>query len=487
MGTEGTCVTVTEATLRLVPSPPFRTLTVCGFPDIFTAGDRVAFCNTHGPIALEGLDGSMFEYMHDKGMSTASRAMFPDANAWLIVEFGGDTKQQANQRADALMEAFEARPHPPTMKRFDDPAEERRLWQVRESGLGSTSKIPHQGDFYPGWEDAAVPPERIGDYLREFYALMKTYGYHASLDGHFGQGCVHCSIDFDLFTAAGMSKYRRFVTEAAHLVVNHGGSLSGEHGDGQSRGELLPIMYGDELVQAFGEFKAIWDPLNTMNPGKCVHPYRLDENLRWGVGYRPWDPPTHFAFRADGGSFAYAANRCVGTGKCRERDEGTMCPSYMATLEEKDSTRGRARLLFEMLAGDPLRDGWQSEAVRDALDLCLMCKGCKKECPVNVDMATYKAEVLSHYYERHRYEILDSGCCGMAGAFGFQKRHYDVSMKVGERRLLPRVREANETTLIITDGFSCREQIQQSTSRRPLHLAELLRLALQGGGSQQTR
>ncbi|MGH7707414.1 MAG: FAD-binding and (Fe-S)-binding domain-containing protein, partial [Vulcanimicrobiaceae bacterium] len=380
-------------------SPPCRTLLVLGFPDIATAGDHVAFCNTHEPIALEGLDASMFTYMHDKGMATTSRAIFPDGNSWLIVEFGGETTQEADDRADALMAALKVRPHAPTMKRIDDHDEETKLWEVRESGLGSTAKIPNEPDFYPGWEDAALPPDRLGDYLREFYDLMHEFDYHASLYGHFGQGCVHCSIDFDLFTAAGIANYRRFATKAAHLVVKYGGSLSGEHGDGQARGELLPIMYGDELVAAFAEFKAIWDPTNKMNPGKCVAPYKLDENLRWGTSYEPWDPPTHFGFKEDNGSFAYAANRCVGTGKCRKHDSGTMCPSYMVTHEEMDSTRGRARLLFEMLEGNPLRDGWRNESVKAALDLCLACKGCKGECPVNVDMATYKAEFLAHYYE----------------------------------------------------------------------------------------
>ncbi|MDQ2992021.1 MAG: FAD-binding oxidoreductase [Candidatus Eremiobacteraeota bacterium] len=405
IGTENTCVTVLEATLRLVHSPPSRTLVVFGFSDIATAADHVPFCNTHWPIALEGLDTSMFTYMHDKGMSTKGRAMFPDGNAWLIVEFGGDTTQDADRQADGLMEAFKTRDIVPSMKRFDDEHEEKLLWEIRESGLGSTSKIPNLPDFYPGWEDSAVGPDQLGAYMRDFQALLQEYGYHASLYGHFGQGCLHCSIDFDLYTTEGIAKYRKFVTEAAHICVKYGGSLSGEHGDGQARGELLPIMFGDELVKAFGEFKAIWDPDNKMNPGKVVHPYKLDENLRWGTHYAPWEPETHFGFAEDNGSFAFAANRCVGTGKCRKHDSGVMCPSYMATREEMHSTRGRARLLFEMLEGNPLKNGWQDETVKEALDLCLACKGCKGECPVNVDMATYKAEFLSHYYEGRRRPV----------------------------------------------------------------------------------
>ncbi len=399
VGTESTCVLVLEATLRLVHSPPSRTLLLIAYPGIATAADHVPFCNTFGPIALEGLHESMFQYMHDKGMSTAGRAMFPEGKAWLIVEFGGETKEEADAKARKLMEAMRKHPDTPAMRLVDSHEEEQRIWKIRENGLGATSKIPGQPDFYPGWEDSAVSPEQLGSYMRGFEKMLQEYDYKASLYGHFGQGCLHCSIDFDLFTEEGIAKYRRFVTEAAHLCVAHGGSLSGEHGDGQARGELLPIMFGDDLVAAFGKFKAAWDPRDRMNPGKVIHPYKLDENLRWGAGYAPPQPATHFSFLDDNGSFAYAANRCVGTGKCRKHDEGVMCPSYMATRDEKDSTRGRSRMLFEMIGGDPLHGGWKNEAVKDALDLCLSCKGCKGECPVNVDMATYKAEFLSHYYE----------------------------------------------------------------------------------------
>jgi len=713
VGTESTCVTVLQAKLRLVQSPPVRTLAVFGFSDIFTAGDQVVFCNEHKPIALEGIDGSMFTYMHDKGMSTSGRAIFPDGNAWLIVEFGGDSKDEAYAQARRLMDAFRATPNAPTMKMFDDVCQEDLIWRIRESGLGSTSKIPHEPDFYPGWEDSAVAPKDVGKYLRDLDKLLEKYGYTASLYGHFGQGCVHCSIDFDLYTAEGIDRWKKFLHDAAHLVTSYGGSLSGEHGDGQARGSLLPIMFGDTIMQAFREFKAAWDPRGKMNPGKVIDAYPVDENLRWGTHYHPWQPTTHFSFRDDRGSFAYAANRCVGTGKCRKHNAGTMCPSYMVTREEKHSTRGRSRLLFEMLEGNPLSRGWRDDSVRDALDLCLACKGCRGECPVNVDMATYKAEFLSHYYEGHPrpvaayafglmyrwarvaarmpravnfatqtpvlrsiakasvtmakqrriprfanqtfrawferralrnagkpqvllwpdtwnnhfhpdtaqaavevleaagfqvllpaqslccgrplydygmltlakkllervlralrteiragmcvvglepscvsvfrdelvnmlpddddakrlrdqtfllteflankapdfapprldrkavvhghchqksvldfhceetlmknigldYTVLDSGCCGMAGAFGFEKAHYDVSIACGERVLLPSVRKAAPDTLIVTNGFSCREQIWQTTNRRALHVAQVLKMAIDGAGS----
>jgi FAD/FMN-containing dehydrogenase/Fe-S oxidoreductase len=711
VGTENTCVTVLQAKLRLVHSPPVRTLAVFGFSDIFTAGDHVPFCNEYGPIALEGIDGSMFEYMHDKGMSTAGRAMFPKGDAWLVVEFGGESKDEADGKAQKLMDAFRAKQDPPTMKMFDDVKQEDLVWQIRESGLGSTSKIPHDPEFYPGWEDSAVAPKDVGNYLRDLQKLFDKYGYTASLYGHFGQGCIHCSIDFDLYTADGIERWKKFLGEAAHLVTSYGGSLSGEHGDGQARGWLLPVMFGDEIVQAFRDFKAAWDPRGKMNPGKVIDAYPVDENLRWGEHYHPWEPETHFSFPDDRGSFAYAANRCVGTGKCRKHDSGTMCPSYMVTREEKHSTRGRTRLLFEMVEGNPLTKGWRDETVKEALDLCLACKGCRGECPVNVDMATYKAEFLAHYYEGRRrpiaayafglmywwtrvaermprlvnfvtqtpglrtlakaavtmaperripafapqtfrtwfakrvvrnegkpqvmlwpdtwnnhfhpttaqaavdvleaagfqvivpavslccgrplydygmltlarkllvrtldavrpqlragicivglepscvsvfrdelpnllpgdadaerlqrqtyllseflaeqaahfsvprlegkavvhghchqkavlkfkdeetllsklgldYSVLDSGCCGMAGAFGFEKgEHYDVSIACGERVLLPKVREAAPDTLIVSNGFSCREQIAQTTGRQAMHIAEVLKMALDG-------
>ncbi|HLJ83596.1 MAG TPA: FAD-binding and (Fe-S)-binding domain-containing protein [Candidatus Eremiobacteraceae bacterium] len=710
VGTEGTCVTILEATVRLVHSPPHRVLLILGFADLATAGDYVPFCDEHAPIALEGIADSMFRFLELKGKTETGRSMFPEGNGWLICEFGGETKGEAMAAAHALMQAVTSLPEPPAMKLMEDSAQQSQLWAFRDEALGSTSKIPNQPDFYPGWEDSAVDPKRLGDYLRALQKMLDDYDYTGSIYGHFGQACVHVSIDFDLFTAQGIAKYREFVTKMARICVEHGGSLSGEHGDGQARGELLPIMFGDDLVHAFWEFKSIWDPRNMMNPGKVVHPYKLDENLRWGPDYKPWEPKTHFTFESDHGSFAVAANRCVGTGKCRKHDAGTMCPSYMVTKEEAYSTRGRARLLFEMLEGDPMKNGWQDEAVKDALDLCLSCKGCKGECPVNVDMATYKAEFLAHYYERkprplaayafglmfwwariaslapalvnalthapvvgdiakrivsiarkreiplfapqsfrawfaarpprdraapkgdvllwpdtwnnhfhpstaqaavevledagyrvvipavplccgrplydfgmldraktmlhrilealrpqiragvcvvvlepsclsifrdemlnllgpdedarrlkestfllteflakrapeyapprlrrkalvqqhcHQKAILDasserklfdaigleseypdSGCCGMAGPFGFEARHYDVSIAVGERVLLPKVRQADERALIVANGFSCREQIAQTTGRQALHPAQVLKMAI---------
>jgi Fe-S oxidoreductase len=231
---------------------------------------------------------------------------------------------------------------------------------------------------------------------------MQAFHYEGSFYGHFGHACVHTRMDYDLESTEGVRKFRQFMEEAANLVVRYGGSLSGEHGDGQARAELLPKMFGPEIMQAFREFKALWDPDWKMNPGKVIEPYRLDENLRLGAGYDPWQPETHFKFPDDHGSLASATLRCVGVGKCRRDEGGVMCPSFRVTRDEEHSTRGRAHLLWEMTKGDIIKDGWQNEAVKESLDLCLACKGCKSDCPVGVDVATYKAEFLSHYYETNR-------------------------------------------------------------------------------------
>src|SRR5712692_5629442 len=714
VGTEGTCVTVLEAAVHLIYSPPARTLLVLGFSDAYIAADHVPEIMAHQPIALEGFDLTLIENMRKKNLHLAEIALLPEGGGWLLVEFGSDTMEESVSRARKLMEQMRHKEHPPAMKLFDHPQEAAKIWMVRESGLGATTSVPGEPHHWASWEDESVPPEKVGSYLRDYSRLLKKYDYTSALYGHFGQGCVHNRVDFDLTSREGIKKFRAFIEEAADIVVGYGGSLSGEHGDGQARAELLPKMYGPELMQAFRAFKTIWDPDGKMNPGKVVDAYLLDENLRLGSAYNPAHPETHFKFPDDEGSFAASALRCVGVGKCRRMDGGTMCPSYMVTREEEHSTRGRARLLFEMLQGQgdpsrsPLQDGWRNEHVKEALDLCLACKGCKADCPVNVDMATYKAEFLSHYYA-HRlrpiqaytlgliywwarlacripaianfltqapvlsdiakaiigvapqrrlpvfaslpfkewfrqrgprntdaprvilwpdtfnnylhpeplqaavevleaagyqvivpeqslccgrplydhgmletaerllrhilktlepeiiagtpivglepscvavfraeltnlfphdehakrlkkqvfvlseflerkagnyqlpqlqrkavvhmhchhkaimrtapeeavlkklgldYTVLDSGCCGMAGAFGFEKDYYDVSIACGERVLLPAVRNADKDTLIIADGFSCREQIAQTTDRRALHLAQVIQFAM---------
>lgn len=712
VGTESTCVLILEATLQLIEEPKSRSLLVLGYSDIYRAGDDVPVVRKYKPVGLEGVDHVLIDAMKEKHIHPRDLKILPEGKGWLIIEFGGKTREEADAPAHQLMAEIKVRPDAPTMKLVDDPEHEKVIWEIRDSGLGASARVPNEPDTWEGWEDSAVHPDDIGKYLRDFRALLEKHGYLCTLYGHFGQGLIHTRIDFGLKTHEGIENYLAFTREAAELVARYHGSLSGEHGDGQSRAELLPIMFGEDLVGAFREFKTIFDPRWKMNPGKIVRPYRRDENLRYGEHYDPPQWPTHFKFPDDKGSFSYALERCVGVGKCRRHEGGTMCPSYMVTYEEKDATRGRARRLWEMLQGQVTgKSGWRDEAVKDALDLCLACKGCKADCPVNVDMATYKAEFLSHYYEGrlrpipaysmgliywwariasripnlvnfftqtppfammakalggiaperrmpkfatetfkawffkrpkrnatkpkvilwadtfnnyllpaaakdacevledagfqvivprqslccgrplydfgflglaegllrqilgalreeiragtsvvglepscvavfrdelcnlfpndedakrlkkqtfllsefleqkvpdyqppklqrkavvhghcHQKSVLNmaceetllkkvgldcelpqTGCCGMAGSFGFEAKNYEVSKACGERVLLPAVRDAGKDTLIVADGFSCREQIEQLTDRRALHTAQLLKMARETG------
>jgi FAD/FMN-containing dehydrogenase/Fe-S oxidoreductase len=706
-GTESTCVTILEATVELLHSPAVRSLVVIGYQSAEDAGHVVPQVLEHKPLGLEGVDETLITDMTMLGKHYEDLSLLPEGRGWLLVEFGGETKAEADARAHDLMAALKkAKPRATGMKLYDDARQEQHVWNVREAGLGATAFVPGKADTYEGWEDSAVPPDRVGDYLRGLGALAGKYGYESALYGHYGQGCIHARWNFDLSSVEGIRKYRSFVDEAADLVLSFGGSISGEHGDGQSRAELLPKMFGPELVGAFREFKSIWDPDGKMNPGKIVDPYAITDNLRLGPDFRPPRVKTHFAFAADKGSFAHATTRCVGIGKCRRTEGGVMCPSYMVTREEKHTTRGRAHLLWEMLNGEDL-GGWRSDEVYDALDLCLSCKGCTNDCPVNVDMPTLKAEFLSKHYARrlrpraayafglidqaarigsklpaltnvltrtplfkaaagihpqrrvppfaplplkdwfaqrpsrngggprvilwadtftnhfepeigiaavealeetgfnvtipaghlccgrplydygmldlaeaylrkvlrrlgadiraglpvvaiepscaavfkdeliklwpndedakrlakqtfhfaefmtsrasweppqlHRKAILhghchrkatggteadkkllerlgldveelDSGCCGMAGGWGYEHGHYDVSMACGDRVLLPKVREASPDAVIVADGFSCRSQIEQGgTGRRALHSAQVIQLAREHG------
>jgi Fe-S oxidoreductase len=399
VGSEGTCVTVLEATCRLVKSPPQRVLLVIGYADVFQCADHVPEIVAHGPIGLEGFDDLLVRYTRLKGVNPEGLALLPDGGGWLLAEFGAETAAEAEAQAQKLMVELGRSAGAPAMRLLTDVRDQQLVWKVRESGLGVSSHVPNEPAAWEGWEDAAVAPEKLGRYLRDLRKLLDGYGYRGVMYGHFGHACVHLRISFDFKTDEGVRKYRKFVEEAADLVVSYGGSFSGEHGDGQSRAELLPKMFGPELMQAFREFKALWDPEWKMNPGKVIEPYRIDENLRIHPGLQTWEPQTHFQFREDHGSLAEAALRCVGVGKCRSDEGGVMCPSYRVTREEEHSTRGRARLLWEMTQGEVIKGQWRDEDVKRSLDLCLACKGCKSDCPVSVDVATYKAEFLSHYYE----------------------------------------------------------------------------------------
>ncbi|MBC7780447.1 MAG: FAD-binding oxidoreductase [Proteobacteria bacterium] len=407
VGTEGSCAITLQAKTRLVQSPRHRVLLVLGYPDIYLAGDAVPQILPFGPIATEGLDEKIIGGLRVRGLRLADIGKLPPGHAWIMVEFGADTIAAASAQAQALIDHYADRPDAPSHWLIDDPGVAEAIWTIRETAA-SASALGLIGERDPqvGWEDAAVDPMRLGDYLREFQALVDRHGYETSLYGHFGDGCIHARITFDLRSTEGVAQWRSFTEAAAHLVVRYGGSLSGEHGDGQAKAEFLPVMYGPELMQAFREFKAIWDPDGRMNPGKLIDAYRIDENLRYGPDYQPirFETRMHFA-TPEGDGFGRAVEHCVGMGKCRSQSGGVMCPSYRITGEEKYSTRGRARLFGEMLRGEVITDGWQSEAVKEALDLCLACKGCKSDCPTHTDMASYKAEFLHHYHERHRRPV----------------------------------------------------------------------------------
>ena len=712
VGTEGTCAVVLEAKLKLIHSPQERVLVGLGYPDAYQAADHVPEILQFDPIGLEGLEGGIIDGLAKK--KAANLELLPEGRGLLLVEFGTDDAAESAEIARRMVERVGRLPGAP-MSRTYTKTEARAVWQLREAGPRASAFYPGAPAQWDGWDDSAVAPQKLGRYLRELRALLDSFGYVGAFYGHFGHGCVHLRVSFDLLSEGGIRKFLEYMERAADLVISYGGSLSGEHGDGQSRAELLPKMFGPELVRAFGEFKAAWDPANGMNPHKVVDPYPMAENLRLGTDYRPIRPATYFQYPEDDGSFVKASERCIGLGMCRKQDAGGMCPSYMVTLEEEHSTRGRARMLFELLQGEVIRAGWKDEQVKQALELCLACKACKSECPANVDLATYKAEFLAHYYEgrgrplfarvfgnvdrwlhlaaaapraanfvahtpglrgvlrgllglasereipriarrsfmdwargsgelegradgasrevvlwvdtfnnyfhpetlraglevlraagfrvtigpkqaccgrplydfgmlreareyleqvlrvlapqiergvpivvlepscasvfrdelrnlmaddaragrlanqtfllsefleRHaaewkaprlerkvilqghchqkalmkmghaelllrrmgaEVESLDAGCCGMAGPFGFAREKYAVSMAVGERVLLPAVRSAAEGTVIVADGFSCREQIRQGTGRKAVHLAEAIQAVLGNG------
>ncbi|MFF2079964.1 FAD-binding and (Fe-S)-binding domain-containing protein [Kitasatospora sp. NPDC058162] len=398
-GTEGTCALLLGATVRLVEDPPARALVVAGYPDEGAAADAVPALLPYGPLTAEGMAADLIAALLAAGPRPPALDRLPAGECWLFLETGGATALAAYQAARRLADAVRREPAA-RVSLVTDPVEQRQLWAVREAGAGIVTRLPGGGEAWPGWEDSAVPPERLGDYLRGLRALLRRHGLRGVPYGHFGDGCVHLRIDFPLDRPQGAPVFREFLEQAADLAVSYGGSLSGEHGDGQARAELLPRMYPAEVIALFGEFKRIWDPENLLNPGALVDPRPLDTDLRFVTA--PRRPlPLALPYEQDGGSLIKAVHRCVGVAKCVDPSTGVMCPSYMATGEERHSTRGRARLLAEMLRGDAVPDGWRSAEVREALDLCLSCKGCASDCPVHVDMATYKTEFLHQHY-RHR-------------------------------------------------------------------------------------
>ncbi|MFD7405100.1 FAD-binding and (Fe-S)-binding domain-containing protein [Streptomyces sp. NPDC059866] len=389
-GSEGTLGVLTEAVVRLVEAPRARALAVLAYADESAAAEAAAGLLPYHPLTVEGMAADL----------VPSPAALPGGGAWLFVETGGESEAEARARAEAIVRAADV----VDSTVVTDPAGQRALWRIREDASGTATRMPDGSEAWPGWEDCAVPPARLGAYLRDFRALLSAHGLRGTPYGHFGDGCIHVRIDFDLLTETGIGRFRRFSEELAEVVMAHGGSLSGEHGDGQARAELLPKMYGAETVGLFERAKGVWDPDDLLNPGMLVRPAPLDANLRFAV--LPGKPvDVAFGYPADGGDFSAAVRRCVGVAKCRTTSatgSAVMCPSFRVTGEEEHSTRGRARLLHEMLAGELVTEGWRSTEVRDALDLCLSCKGCRSDCPVEVDMATYKAEFLHHHYEGRR-------------------------------------------------------------------------------------
>lgn len=705
-GSEGTLATTLAATVNLVPLPAARVLLVLGFPDTSAAADAVAHILPHGPLTMESINATLVDRLRPDVRRRARAAGLPEGSMWLLVEVGGESADDAAAAAAQIAAATQDAISGATAAVVTDPAAQAVLWQCRRDGTGLATRRSDGAEAWAGWEDAAVPPDRLGEYLRGLDDLMGRYGYSGASYGHFGEGCMHMRIDFDLFTDAGVADYRAFVEQSTDLVVSLGGSVSGEHGDGRARSEMARRMYGADSYALFEQIKAVWDPGGALNPNIIVAPRPLDADLRHRGPAKDRMVATLFSYPSDGGSFATAQRRCVGVGKCRQSHGGVMCPSFQVTGAEEHSTRGRAHLLWEMLEGEVITDGWRSTEVRDALDLCLSCKGCLADCPVDVDIATYKAEFTHHHYARrpwarprshfsmgwlpamarlaapaaglvnavtasplapvlkwlggiapqrqipafaprtfrswfaghrpsgsgaagpvliwpdtftnyfapeigraavavledagftphlpdgavccgltwistgqlgtakrvlrrsmgvlapalrtgmpivglepsctaalrhdvpdllggdelaarardqtrtlagllaerapqwqppqvggsalaqvhcHQHSVLgfdedeallraagievevpDSGCCGLAGNFGFEQGHYDLSQAVGERVLLPKVREAGDATAMIADGFSCRTQIAHGTQRRARHLAEIL-------------
>ncbi len=401
VGSEGTLALILEATVRVVPRPRELVLLALGFEDIFIAADQVPWILQHRPEALEAFDDTLVEFGRRKGLPSVK--LLPPGGGFLIVELGGATRDEARERGEALLAEVHRVKQCVGSRLLDVPAERDAVWRLRESGLGSGAPMAGRPRTWPGAEDAAVPPAQLGAYLRRFGQMLKRRGLEVMVYyGHFGEGCVHCRINFDFFSDAGIKNFRECMLEIGDLVGEFGGSISGEHGDGRARSELLPKIFGSEVIPAFAEFKRVFDPDGRMNPGIIVTPPAMDADLR--LGRRPRLIATHFDFSEDGG-LAGAAMRCVGIGKCRKTDAGSMCPSYMASRDEFYSTRGRARLLYEALTTDLLKGGFTDDALHDTLDFCLSCKSCKTECPAAVDMAMYKAEYLAHYYQRNRRSL----------------------------------------------------------------------------------
>jgi len=402
VGSEGTCVSVLQARVQLIKNPEFTRLVVLGFADIFMAGDAVMDIMPFKPIAMEGLDWEIVGGLNERNLKQTEVALLPEGHAWILVELAAANEQDMATILEPFIDAMQLNQRVVSVKTIA-PAEESAIWSIREQGASATSMSlnPDEPDPIVGWEDTAVDPARLGDYLRDFKALVERYDYSTSLYGHFGDGCIHARITFDTRSEQGVAKWRAFSNDIAHMVVRYGGSLSGEHGDGQAKAEFLPIMYGERLMEAFHQFKNIWDPEARMNPGKLIDAYKMDDNLRFGPEYQTPVLQTQLSFIEDPAGFGRSTERCIGMGKCRAHT-GAMCPSYQVTKEERYSTRGRAHLLHELARGQIIQAHWNDNAILDSMEHCLSCKACKSECPTKVDIASYKAEFMSKHYKNKR-------------------------------------------------------------------------------------
>ncbi|WP_030674579.1 FAD-binding and (Fe-S)-binding domain-containing protein [Streptomyces cellulosae] len=458
VGTEGSCAVVTAATVRLVATAQASALLTLGYDDVVDAAEDVPEILRWNPTAVEGMDEAIVATMRARRGADSVTGL-PEGRAWLYVELDGDDEITVNARAAELLDVLKAQGRMTGGRVVESAAERRSLWRVREDGAGLAARLVDGGESWPGWEDSAVAPENLAGYLRDFRMLLAGYRLTGVMYGHFGAGCVHVRIDFDLVTDEGRTATRRFLYEAAALVVAHGGTLSGEHGDGRARGELLEVMYSHRMIQAFAAFKQVFDPEGLLNPGVIVAPAPLDADLAL---HQIQPLATEFTFPHDEDGFAGAARRCVGVGRCRSDAGGVMCPSYRATWEENDSTRGRARLLQEMVRGETVQDGWRSTEVRDALDLCLSCKACSSDCPVGVDMATYKAEFLHQHYKgrlrpRSHYSL---GWLPLTSALaGFAARPVNALLRGPVGRLLARL--GGVTTKRRIPAFASRRSLRQ--------------------------
>ncbi|MGE2729572.1 FAD-binding and (Fe-S)-binding domain-containing protein [Mycolicibacterium vaccae] len=405
VGSEGTCVVVVSVTVSLVPVAPAAMLLCLGYDDIVDAARDNALILEYSPAAIEGIDAAIVNTMrHLRGADSVTG--LPAGQAWLYVDLDGDDPAQVQNQADDMLARLKAAGRLVDARVVADPTERASLWRVREDGAGLSARLVDGRESWTGWEDSAVAPAQLADYLVEIKALLASFGLTGVMYGHFGAGCMHIRIDFDQRTPEGRATMAEFIDRAADLCVRFGGSMSGEHGDGRARSELLPKMYSTEMLEAFTAFKRLWDAASLLNPGNIVNPEPLTRNMSLAdVDGRDW--PTSFGLtpRTDApvAPFVHAVQGCIGVGRCRASSGGVMCPSFRATGDEKDSTRGRARALQEMVRNSPtVTQGWRSEEVRESLDLCLSCKACSTDCPVGVDMATYKSEFFDHYYRGRR-------------------------------------------------------------------------------------